>query len=103
MPPKPAGWKPALPSSRVCAVVGFLESLGGDVSVHLRSPQMSMPQQLLHASQIGAGIEEMSGVAVPQRVRRQTRVEPGELEVTFQARLERPGRHRPAALAGAQE
>ena len=49
--------------------VGFLQSFHGDVRVNLRRRKTGVPEQRLHAAQIGAAIEHVGGETVPQFVR----------------------------------
>ena len=49
----------------VSLVISPLQTVGRQVGVDLRRDQMRMAKQFLNAAQIGAGIENMSGVAVP--------------------------------------
>ena len=41
-----------------------------DMRIDLRRRNVSMPEQLLHRSEIGAAIEQMAGEGMPQHVRR---------------------------------
>ena len=50
--------------SRMRFIVSAFQALRGDVGVDLGCGQMGMAEQLLHAAQIRAGIEEVRGVAV---------------------------------------
>jgi hypothetical protein len=61
--PSVGHWLSSRPRMR--GVVGFFQTLGGQVRVHLRGHEMRVAQQLLHAAQIRAGIEQMRGVTVP--------------------------------------
>ena len=59
--------------SSICAGMGLLvdrAEAGADMRVDLRRHQALVPQQLLHAADVGAAVEQMRGEAVPQRVRR---------------------------------
>ncbi len=82
----------------MCLVIGALQSLGGEVRVHLSRHEMRVAQEFLHASQIGSRIEQMRGVAVPEFVRRQMRVQSGRRQMPLQPLLQnrtasiRPGR-----------
>ena len=77
-------------------VVSLLQPLRRDVRVDLRRDEMRVAEQFLHAPQIRARVQQMRRVTVPQLVRRQTRIKPGDDEKLFQAagelnRLERCG------------
>ena len=50
-------------------VVDPHELIGVDVSVPLRGGQTHVPQKLLNGAQIGAGLEQVRGEGMPQRVR----------------------------------
>src|SRR5438128_1760057 len=69
-------------------IIGTIQAISGDVCVNLRSDQMSVAEQFLHASQIGPGIEQMCGVAMAELMRRDLRVQAGDFKVAFQARLD---------------
>ncbi len=65
-------------------VVGLLQPLGRDVRVNLRRDEVGMSEQLLHAAQVRARVEQMRRVAVPQLVRRESRIQPGNGQIFFQ-------------------
>ena len=89
----------AVPSSSwMRRVVGPLEAFGGQVGIDLGRDQVGVAEQLLHAAQVRAGIQQMRGVAVPQLVRRQVRVQAGDGEVFLQAQLQVPRRDRRSLL-----
>jgi hypothetical protein len=50
------------------SVIGPLESLGGHMGVDLRGGQAGMPQEGLHAAQVGTVVEEMRGKGVAELV-----------------------------------
>lgn len=84
-------------------VVSALEALGGDVSVNLGRGEVGVTEKFLDAPQIGAGIKQVRGVAMPQLVRGQLRIEPGNLEVTLQPQLHDARRHRIRAMLIGEE
>ena len=45
-------------------VVGLLESVSGEVCVDLGGDEVFVPEQFLHATQIGTTVEQMGGEAV---------------------------------------
>ena len=63
--------------------VARLQPLGGDVGVDLRGRGRGVAEDLLHAAQVGAALEQVRGGGVPDRVR---------------ARVPRRGRRGPAGL-----
>src|SRR6266568_4794955 len=65
-------------------LVTVLQALGAHMGVNLGSGQAAVAEQLLHAADVGSGVEQMRGEAVPQRVRAGARIKPGECEVLFQ-------------------
>ena len=67
-------------------VVGFLQSLSGDMRVNLRRDQMRVAEQFLHAAQIRARVQQVRRVTVPQLVRRQARIEPAMARYCFKRR-----------------
>jgi len=69
------------------SVVRLLQSLGCQMRVNLRRHQMRVAEQLLHAAQIGAGIQQMRGVTVPQFMRSERRIQSGRGEVLLQSHL----------------
>src|SRR5579871_2077985 len=67
--------------ARVRRIIRALQTLRGDMRVHLRGDQMRVAEQFLYAAQVGTGIQQMRGVTVPQFVRRERRVQPGSDEI----------------------
>ena len=72
---------------RMRSVVRLLQSLGCQMRVNLRRHQMRVAEQLLHAAQIGAGIQQMRGVTVPQFVRCERWIQTGCGQMFFQPHL----------------
>ena len=64
-------------------VVGLLEPFGRHVSIRLSRSEVSVTEKFLNTSQIRAGIEQVSGVAVTQFVGRQVRVQASYGEILF--------------------
>ena len=62
----------------MCGVVGALEAFGGQVGIDLGGDQVGVAEQLLHAAQVRAPVQQMGRVAMPQLVRRQVRVQTGD-------------------------
>ena len=62
----------------MCCVVSLLQPLRRDMRVNLRRDEMRVAEQFLHAAQIRARIQQMRRVTVPQFVRRQTWIQPGD-------------------------
>ena len=84
-------------------VVGALQPFGGDVGIDLGRDQVRVAEQLLHAAQVRAGVEQVRRVAVPQLVRCQVRIEAGEGEILLQAQLQVPRRDGVPASSGRPE
>src|SRR5439155_26792212 len=82
---------PAVSGPGMRLVIGALKSFCRQVSVNLGRDQMRVAKKLLHAAQIGAGVEQVGRVTMAQFVRRQRRVQAGEREVFFQSQLQIPG------------
>ena len=59
-------------------VVGLLQPLGRHVRINLRRDEMRVAEQFLHAPQIRARVQQVRGVTVPELVRRQARIKPGD-------------------------
>ena len=70
--------------ARVGLVVTIAEALRGHVRVHLRGGQAAVSQKFLDAADVGAGVEQVRGETVPQRVRAGARIESGLGEILFQ-------------------
>src|SRR6266404_431613 len=85
-------WRP-IPSTRLGPgmglVVRVLHSLRGQVRVDLRGAQRLMAQQLLHAAEVRAVVEQVRGEAMPQRVRADRRVQADLLEVLVELAADR--------------
>ena len=71
-------------------VVGLFEAVGGEVGVDLGGDEVFVPEQFLHAAQIGAAVEQMGGEAVPQLVWRELGIEPGDFQIMFEVHLDQP-------------
>jgi len=65
-------------------VVGLLQPLRCNMRINLCCDKMRVAEQFLHAPQICARIQQMCRVAVPELVRRQTRIKAGDDEKLFQ-------------------
>jgi hypothetical protein len=48
----------------MCGIIGLLQSLGRQVRVNLRRDEVGVAEQFLDAAQVGARVEQVSGVAV---------------------------------------
>src|SRR5664279_1446503 len=90
-------------SPRMCRVVCALEAFSGQVGIDLGSDQVGVAEQLLHAAQVRASVQQMGRVAMPQLVRRQVRVQAGYGEVFLQAQLQIPRRDGRPLLDARQE
>ena len=84
-------------------VIGAFQSFGRDVSVNLRRGQVGMTQQFLDTAQVGALVQQMGGVTVPQFVRRKIGVETGDFQITFKADLDDARRERLDAMRRCEE
>ena len=87
--PKPNPFLP-LPFSQglsagMRGVVSPFQTLGCDVGINLRRGEMRVAQQFLDAPQIGAGVQQMRGVAVPELVRSEMRIQPGHNKIRLKA------------------
>lgn len=69
-------------------VVGALQALGGDVGIDLGGDQMGVAEHLLHRAEIGPGVEQVGGEAVPEFVGGQSGIELGADEVFLQLELD---------------
>ena len=65
-------------------LVRRLQIAGADVRIDLRRHQALVPQEFLHAPNIGTAIEQMRRKAVAQRVGRSSLIEPRFAEIFFQ-------------------
>jgi hypothetical protein len=63
--------------------VSALQPLCGYVGVNLRRHKVRVAQEFLDAPQVGAAIEQMSGVTVPQFVGCEMGIKAGESQVLF--------------------
>ena len=66
------------------SLVHVLESCRTDVRVYLGRDQAFVAQQFLNTANVGAAIKQMSGKAVPQRMRRRLQIKPGLFQIFFQ-------------------
>src|SRR5881397_863845 len=89
----PLGWSvhpsccgPLL-SPRMGFVVYLFKPIGRNMGIDLRRYQVSVPEEFLHATKVGARIQHVSGVAVAQFVGREPGIEAARLEVTFKSQL----------------
>ena len=64
--------------------VGFAQVGRADVRIDLSRDQAFVAQQLLHATDVGAPVEQMGGKAMPQCVRRGPSVESRLAKIFFQ-------------------
>ena len=64
--------------------VNLSQARGADVRVDLRGHQALVPQQLLHAANISAPVQQMRREAMPQRVRTGSGIQVGLHDVLFQ-------------------
>ena len=71
-------------SARMRRIVGLFQPFRGDMRVHLRRDEVRVAEQLLHAAQVRARIQQVRCIAVPQLVRRQTWIQTGNDEKLFQ-------------------
>jgi hypothetical protein len=68
------------------------------MGIDLRGGEAGVAQQLLHAAQVGAGIEQVRGKAVPQGMGRKGWIQTGLHEVFFERSLHRARGEHPAAV-----
>ena len=71
--------------------VDLTHPLGGDVGVDLGGAEIFVPQHLLDAAQIRAGIQQVRGEGVPQFVGREIGRKSRGLQVVFEGPLEGAG------------
>src|SRR3954463_762941 len=64
--------------------VGCPQIRGAEVRVDLRRDQAFMPEQFLHAANVGSTVQKMRGKAMPQRMRTGPPVQSGLAKVLFQ-------------------
>ena len=76
-------------------LVYFPQLLNRHVRVNLGRRQACVPEQLLHASQVGTGIEQVRRKRMPEGMRRLRRVQSGRREVFFHQPFDRPRREAP--------
>ena len=69
-------------------VVGLFQAFSGEMSVNLGGDEVRMAEEFLNTAQVGAGIQQVRGVTVPQFVRGQVRIEAGEGEIFFKPKLQ---------------
>jgi len=55
--------------ARMCLVVSTFEALRGDVSINLGGGEVRMTEELLNAAQVGASVQHVGGIAMPELVR----------------------------------
>ena len=65
-------------------VIRLLQPFCRDVRINLRCDEMRVAEQLLHAPQIRARVQQMRRVTMPQFVRRQIWIKSGNDEKLFQ-------------------
>ena len=82
--------------SRMRLLVHLPQIGGADVRVDLSGRQTLVPQQFLHAANIGAAIKQMRGKTVTQRVRTGPRIQVGFGNVLFQHSAHTSRRQDPA-------
>src|SRR5262249_57385633 len=70
--------------ARMSLLVTLLQALRRHMCVDLRRRQIAMAEQLLHAADVGAAVEQVRGEAVPQAVRARARVEAGQRQIFLQ-------------------
>src|SRR5580704_19292849 len=75
--------------ARMMRLINLLQSFFDYVRVNLRGGYIGMAEHHLHRTEIGAAIEQMSGKAVPQHVRRQRLTQSGLSSVQRQILPER--------------
>ena len=68
--------------------VNFFEPFNSDMGVYLGGAQIFVSEQLLHAAQIGAGIEQVGRKAVAQFMRSKVRRKSGKYQIIFEITLE---------------
>src|SRR4051812_30400983 len=84
--------------TRVGLVVDLFHPTRRQVRVDLRRAQALVAEQLLHAAQVGAVVQQVRGEAVTQRVRADARIEAGRHEVLVQLATDRARAQRLAVL-----
>ena len=73
--------------------VSFLQALDRDMRINLRCRKAGVTEQRLHAAQIRAAIEHVSGETVPQLVRADRDRDRSVPQITFENQPGRPRRH----------
>ena len=69
---------------RMSLFINLQQTRGADVGIDLSRDQTLVSQKFLDAANIRAGVQQMRGETVPQRVGRSASIEPGFLDVLFQ-------------------
>ncbi len=88
--------------SRVGGAVDRGEALGAHVRVHLGSAEAGVAENLLHRAQVGPAVEQVSGRAVPERVRAGGAAAGQVDEQARDERVDGTGRDPPASRADEQ-
>src|SRR3954451_5621218 len=90
-------------SARMSLIVGLFQPFRREMRINLGRNEMSMAQELLNASKVRPGIEQVSGITVTNFMRGQMRVEPSDSQVFFQPKLQHPVRKRGAFFGAGEE
>src|SRR5262245_50098733 len=90
-----AGGRSGPSGPRVRLLIRLLEPRARDVRVHLRAGERAVPEQLLDRAQVRAGIEQVAGERVPERVRRDAHAARRLLEPLLHHALHGARRERP--------
>ena len=86
---------------RVRFLVNVLQAGDAHVRVNLRGREVDVPQQLLDQAQIGAGVEQVRRVGVPQLVGRHVHGQTRQSEILLQTQLHLP--HRQPLVPGVDD
>src|SRR5713226_2768023 len=79
------------------------DSLGGDLGVERRGVELLVPEQHLDHADVDLLLQEMGGEAVPQRVERDTLVDPGHLRRGMAGTIELACRQRLHRIAAREQ
>src|ERR1700722_6106233 len=88
------------PGARVGGVVHLGQMLEVEVRVDLGGADVRVPEQLLHAAQVAARLEQMAGEGMPEHMRMEVYAEPLPPRPPGDAQLHGPGAQSAGAPAG---
>ena len=89
---------PAPARARMCGLVNARQMLKVQVSIDLSGADVGVAEQFLHAAQIAARLQQMSGERMAEHMRMHMHAEPHAAAPGGDAQLHGANRQRPAAL-----